>query len=115
MNFYSLLRVCDAVWMGFVKLLLDTRGFGFYSRPVLGPSKWIMLISKANESSELQTPALDGDKCLGSKCLGLSARFTVQSTICCRQFQQYYNTYNSIIIKIVVCVKETFASCELSD
>lgn len=59
-NLYSLLRVCDATWMGFVKLLLDTGGFCFYSNLVLGPPKWIMLMWKANESSELQIQAFVG-------------------------------------------------------
>lgn len=36
--------------MGFVKLLLDTRGFCFYSKLVLGPPKWIILMGKANKS-----------------------------------------------------------------
>lgn len=45
--------------MGFVKLLLDTRGLGFYSKLVLGPHKQIMLMWKANQFLEQQTPAFD--------------------------------------------------------
>lgn len=59
-NLYLLLRVFNAVWMGFVELLLETRGLCFYSKVVLGPHKWSMLMGKADKFSELQTPAFDG-------------------------------------------------------
>lgn len=99
---------------GLLKLLLDTRGFYFYSKLVLGPSKWIMLMGKANKSSELQTPAFDG--CVVNAYDPLPDLQPSLDNFNNNIDNNNNNSIdNNITIKIVVCVKETFASCEFSD